>query len=77
MRKAPTVSATPAKTRRKVLTKESAWSMRVEALAAVASPVVASYPLGSTRATAARSWSWLVPGAAVTQTVDHASLPSR
>ena len=70
MRKAPTVSATPAKTSRKVLTNDRASSIRFEARAAAASPVVASKPLGSTLVTAALSSAWLVPGAAVTQAAE-------
>ena len=55
MRNAPTVSAMPAKTRRKVVTNDSASSMRLAARAAVASPVAAWVSDGSTFATAARS----------------------
>ena len=77
MRNAPTVSAMPAKTRRKVVTNDSASSIRLAARAAVASPVAAWVSDGSTFATLARSSSWLVPGAAVTQICENASSPWR
>ena len=77
MRNAPTVRAMPAKTRRKVVTNDSASSIRLAARAAVASPVAAWVSFGSALVTAASSCSWLVPGAAVTHTCEKASSPWR
>ncbi len=77
MRNAPTVRATPAKTRRNVVTNDRASSIRVDARSEVASPVTARNPSGSIPFTDASSSSWLVPGAAVTHTAEKASSPPR
>ena len=52
------------------MTNDSASSIRFDARAAVASPVLAWKPSGSPAATRDRSSSCDVPGAAVTQTAE-------
>ncbi|CAB4710572.1 unannotated protein [freshwater metagenome] len=77
MRKAPTTSAIPAKISRKVVRKPIAWRNGPAASSAASSPVTASKPGGSTRATRSASSSCETSSSAVTQIVLNAASSSR